>query len=146
MIINDALPFPVYGDMKFRGDCPIEDQEQISFLNKMRKEYPETWGKLVVHIKNEGLVKNGQFRAISKHKAMGLVAGAPDIVIPGAISFLCEMKRANRTKSSISKEQVEYLVTAQSLGAFVCVALGAQAAWDAFQDYLVRICNSQRPQ
>ena len=130
------LPFPVYGELKYRDVCPPEEQEQISFLNRLRKEYPDTWGRLAVHVKNEGLVRGGQFAAMSRHRAMGMVAGAPDIVIPGSPSFLCEMKRRDHTKSKLAQEQINYLTIAQELGAFVCVALGAQAAWDAFQDYL----------
>jgi Flp pilus assembly secretin CpaC len=127
---------PTYGNPKFRGKCPIEDIEQISFLNKLRKEHPDTWGALAVHIRNEGLVRGGQFSAVIKHKAMGQVAGASDIVIPGSPAFVCEMKRQNPQLSKWQDGQKEYLERAADMGAFACVALGAAAAWDAFEDYL----------
>lgn len=133
-IIN--LPIPIYGDMKWRGKCPKEDMEQISFMNRLRKEHPNTYGRLAVHIKNEGRVTKGQFSAMTRHHAMGLVAGAPDIVIPGRQTLLIEMKRQDRTKSDIAQEQIDYLTTAHGLGAFACVALGAEAAWQAFGDWL----------
>ena len=133
------LPFRVYGELKYRGECDVEDIEQISFLNRLRKTYPDTYGRIAVHVKNEGLVRGGQFSAMSRHRAMGLVAGAPDIVIPGSPTCLIEMKRRDHTKSKLAQEQIDYLTAAQELGAFVCVALGAQAAWDAFQDYLKEV-------
>jgi hypothetical protein len=130
------LPFPVYGDLSFRGKCPLESQEQVSFFNKIRHVHPETWGKIAVHVKNEGLVRGGQFSAMQKHRAMGMVPGAPDIFIPGGQTLLIEMKRQDHTKSKLATEQIEYLAMAQDAGAFVCVALGAHAAWMAFEDWL----------
>lgn len=76
--------------------------------------------------------------ATAKHKAEGMVSGASDIIIPGSPSFVCEMKRRDHTKSSLAPEQVEYLRAAKKTGAFVCIALGCDAAWGAFGEYLER--------
>lgn len=123
------LPVPHYGGT-FKGACPLEAIEQISFFNKIRADYPETWGLLAVHIRNED--KLGTAQAMKRHKLEGLTTGASDIQIPGRPSFVCEMKRADPAKSSLSQEQSDYLVAAQSAGAYACIAFGALAAWDAF--------------
>jgi len=126
----------VYGDLAFRGACPKEDVEQASFFGRIRREYPETWGVLALHPRNEGLLVGGQFHAIRKHRAEGMTAGAPDIVIPGSPAFLCELKRQDHTKSAWQEGQQAYLAAAMAAGAFACVALGAAAAWSALAEWI----------
>lgn len=123
---------PLYGNPDFRGKCPKEDQEQVSAINRIRQLHPDTFGPLVFHPRNEQQLKGGQFIAMIKHKAEGLTPGVPDLCIPGNPSLLIEIKRCDRTLSSISDEQIEYLETAQKMGAWVAVALGAVAAIEAF--------------
>lgn len=127
---------PLYGDPSYRGKCPPEAAEQASFFSRLRREYPTRWGLIALHPRNEGLLDKGQFSAIIKHKAEGMTAGAADIIIPAARSFVCEMKRVNPTLSKWQDGQVEYLEAAQKAGAFACVALGAVAAWVAFTFWL----------
>ena len=126
---------PVYGDVKFRGVCPGETLEQVTFFARLRRKYPETWGAIAVHIRNEG--KRHHFQA-AKEKSEGLVAGAPDIIIPARRTFVCELKRQDHTQSTIGKDQLVYLRAAQATGAFVCIALGADAAMEAFDELLGR--------
>lgn len=126
---------PVYGDTSFRGKCHTEDVEQMSFFNQLRRVYPNTFGVIAVHPRNEGLLVKGQFSSIAKHKAEGMTKGASDVLIPGSPSFVCEIKRQNHMLSKFQDGQIEYLETCQKLGAFVCVALGAKAAWIAFEEY-----------
>lgn len=130
------LSFPVYGDVTFRGVCHREEVEQASFFSRLRREHPESWGILAIHPRNEGLLTGGQFHAIRKHKAEGMSPGAADVVIPGAPSFVCEMKRQNHTLSTWQPGQIDYLEAAAKAGAFACVALGAEAAWGAFEEWL----------
>lgn len=61
--------------------------------------------------------------------------GATDIVIPGRPAFVCELKRRDHTKSVIADAQLDYMRAAQAAGAYVCIALGVDAAWEAFQDW-----------
>jgi hypothetical protein len=131
----DNLPFPVFGDTSFRGKCPLEGTEQASFFSRLRREYPDTWGLLALHPRNEQLLSNGQFSTVLKHKAEGMTAGAADIVIPAARSFVCEMKRLDHTQSKWQDKQQEYLTAAQACGTFACVALGAVGAWKAFETW-----------
>ena len=136
MKIPDWLP--CYGDTKYRGDCPKESAEQITFFNRLRTEYPDTYGKIAVHPRNEQQLRGGQFRALARQKAEGQTTGASDIIIPGSLAFVCELKRRDHTKSKWQDGQQEYLAAAQQCGAFVCVALGADGAWQAFNEWRIR--------
>lgn len=127
---------PVYGDQSFRGKCPTENVEQASFFNRLRREYPTSWGLIALHPRNEGLKEKGQFSAVLKHKAEGMTPGAADIIIPASPSFVCEMKRQDHTQSHWQDDQIEYLQAAAAAGAFACVALGAVGAWEALEDWL----------
>ncbi len=132
----DNCPVPVFGDIAFRGNCPKEEVEQSSFFSMIRRTYPDTWGAIAIHPRNEGLKVGGQFSAIIKHRAEGMTPGAADIIIPGRKSFVCELKRRDHTKSKWQDGQIEYLKAAQDCGAYACVALGAVAAWEAFEGWV----------
>jgi hypothetical protein len=119
----------VFGDTDYRGKCPLESAEQATFFNRIRALYPDSYGLTATHIKNEGKRTHNQ---ISSDKAQGMATGAPDIIIPGGTTFICELKRRDHTKSKISDEQVKYLLTSQQCGAYVCIALGVDAAIEAF--------------
>lgn len=127
---------PLFGDPDFRGKCPLEHVEQASFFSKLRRTYPDTYGIIALHPRNEAQLKNGQFSSVLQHKAEGLAVGAADIVIPATQSFVVEMKRCDHTQSSWQPGQREYLEAARNAGCFIGVALGAVAAWEAFQAWL----------
>lgn len=132
----DGLKFPVYGDTSFRGKCPTEVMEQVTFFGRLREYYPDTWGRLGLHPRNEGLKLKGQFASVSLHKAEGMTPGAADIIIPGRMTFVCELKRRDHTQSAWQEGQIEYLTAAHLCGAFACVALGCNAAWEALEVWL----------
>lgn len=119
----------VYGDIKFRGDCPSETAEAVTFFAKLRREYPDSYGLIATHIRNEG---KRTFQQTIRQQSEGMTKGAPDIIIPGCPAFICELKRQDHTKSKFQDGQLEYLEAAQNAGAFVCVALGYKAAYEAF--------------
>jgi len=137
MRLNDIMDagVPVYGDTSFRGKCPPEHVEQATFFSMLRRERPATWGRLALHPRNEQQLRGGQHRALIRHKAEGMTPGASDIIIPARVAFVCEMKRADHTKSKWQDGQREYLAEANNAGAFACVALGAEAAWVALLDW-----------
>lgn len=122
---------PVYGDASFRGECPSENLEQVTFFARIRRKYPDTWGVLAIHPRNEG---ERSFRQAAHQSAEGMTAGASDIVVPGSPSFVCELKRRDHTKSKITDEQIKYLRAAKAMGAFACIALGVDAAEQAFAE------------
>lgn len=129
------IRFPVYGDITFRGDCPVEEIEQATFFNWVRQNYPNSYGLIALHPRNEQQLRGGQYTALVKQKAEGMTKGAADIIIPGAPTFVCEMKRRDHTKSRWEKDQINYLSAAYDAGCFVCVALGWEAAHKAFMDW-----------
>lgn len=124
----------VYGDTTYRGDCPPESAEQITFFSRLRKEYPDTWGKMALHPKNEEKRKGKQFQQLARDKALGMSPGASDVVIP--LGFAAELKRKDHTKSKWQPGQVDYLKAVHDAGGFACVALGWEAAWEAFEEWL----------
>lgn len=131
---NIPKKIPIYGNMDYRNPyCPDEALEQASFFNQIRLNYPKSWGLIATSIQNESGKESG-FRTHLAKKA-GLIAGAPDVIIPGKRTFLCELKRRDRTKSRVGQKQIDYLLAAQAAGCFVCIALGADAAWEAFNKW-----------
>jgi hypothetical protein len=126
----------VFGDLTFRGKCPFESAEQMTFFNWIRRDYPDSWGALAFHPRNEGLKSKGQFSAVQRHAAEGMTPGVPDIIIPARMAFVCEMKRRDHTQSAFEPDQVQYLLAAHAAGAFACVALGVDAAREAFSEWL----------
>lgn len=135
-MIKPIPGIPIYGDLSYRDKkCPKESLEQITFVNRVRKEFPDTHGLTLFHAKNEGKLINGQFQEITKDKAMGMVKGCVDIHDHGNPSFCMELKRRDPTLSDISDEQIKYLLAAKNNGSFVCVALGCEAAWQAFNEW-----------
>lgn len=126
----------VYGDTTYRGNCPPESAEQITFFSWLRVQYPHTWGLVALHPRNEGKRRHQQ---TARYKAEGMTPGAADIIIPGRPTFVCEMKRRDHTKSSWQPAQITYLEQCQERGAFVCVALGWEAAKGAMDDWLATV-------
>lgn len=130
---------PVYGDQSYRGDCPTESNEQVTLFARMRKRWPDTIGRVAIHPRNEGKRTPGQ---VWHQKAEGMTDGASDVIIPGCPAFVLELKRRDHTTSTWQKGQVEYLKAAHDMGAFVCVALGADAAIEAIECYITKMTKS----
>lgn len=128
-----------FGNPDFRDKkCPKESAEQVTFFNQLRKKYPDSYGLIAVHIRNEGKKTPAQ---VEKEKAEGMTPGAPDILIPGNPSFICELKRQDRTLCELQEGQVPYMLAAKAQGAFVCIALGWRAAWEAFEQWRASTTN-----
>lgn len=123
----------IYGDIHFRDkNCRSEAAEQKEFFSRLKEHRPYFFA-VAIHPKNEGL---RDYKQAAQDAVLGaLNTGASDIIIPARIAFVCEMKRADHTQSSISKSQIRYLEAAQGLGSFSCVALGADAAWQALLEW-----------
>lgn len=130
----------VYGSTDFRGKCPKESIEQATFFNRLRREYPDSYGLLALHPKNEAKRQGRDFQRLSKDKALGLAVGASDIILPGAPAFVCELKRRDHTQSKWQEGQLAYLEAASEAGCFVCVALGCDGAWEGFGEWVSTQC------
>lgn len=128
------IDIPVFGDTEYRDKkCPTEALEQVTFFNRVRRDYPDTWGLIATHIRNEGKFSVQQR---TRQKAEGMTPGASDIIIPGNPTFVCELKRRDHTVCKWQDGQQTYLLTSQKMGAFACVALGADAAMEAFKKWI----------
>lgn len=123
---------PVFGDTTWRGKCPVESLEQMTFFSWMRRQHP-SWGALAIHPRNEG---QRTMQKVQREKAEGMTPGASDVIIPARMAFVCEIKRKDHTQSSWQDGQREYLRAAQAAGAFACVALGWEGAKGAFEAWL----------
>lgn len=122
---------PVYGHQAFRGLCATESQEQVAFFDYIRRVHPAI-AAAASHQRNEGKRSFAQARWQKKE---GLITGAADILIPARVAFVCELKRQDHTKSAWKDGQQKYLAASLKLGAFVCVALGWEAAVQALNEW-----------
>lgn len=132
MIFPDGIK--LYGEKDYRDKkCPVEDAELVTFINQLKKLYPDSFGRLVLHIPNEGKRKAHETANLKKKGALN--TGASDIILPGAPCFVMEMKRRDHTLSEWQPGQIEYLEASKAVGCFVCVCLGWEAAMMAFNDW-----------
>ena len=113
--------------------CPLEDVEQITFVNYLAKHYPHI-RDLMTHVKNEGKRTKGQ---ADKDKAMGMHKGVSDIIIIARVPFVAELKRNDPSKNSATAQQKQYLLSAHNAGAFACLCYGHEALIQAFEDWRV---------
>ena len=121
----------IYGNTEHRDGIRNENAQSQTFGNQVRKRYPDL---LIMHIKNEGKKTKAQ---ADFDRSRGMLTGASDFIILGNPTFCLEMKNTDHTQSTISKQQIEFLVNASEQGCFACVALGWEAALSAVEDWLI---------
>lgn len=115
-------------DSGFRGDCPSEDGEQMTFLAWLRFNYPQLF-LVTFHVKNEGqLAAKNKYAMASRDKKMGLVRGVNDIMIMSNPVICMEFKRKDKTKSSVSKDQLTWLQRMDEQGHRAVIVYGADEA------------------
>ena len=125
----------VVGQQDYRGECPPELAEQITFFQWLRMQHPSLH-RIAIHPRNEG--KRTYQQARRQRLEGALNTGASDIIIPASPAFVAEIKRRDHTQSRWEEGQLEYLEAAQNAGAFVCVVLGADAAIEALECYITQ--------
>lgn len=125
---------PVYGDLNYRDKKGNKNEacEQIDVVSWLKVNDPEMHS-LFIHPKNEG---NRTGNQVTFERKMGsLTTGASDAIIPTIVPFVGELKQQDHTNSSISKDQLNYLRTAQKHGAFACIMLGLEGFKLAYNDW-----------
>lgn len=127
---------PVYGQRN-KDETQPETWHQKQFFSFIRVAYPNSYGRVAFHAKNESRRNYGQ---VYFDKSQGLTKGVSDIIIPGNPTFVCELKKSNLTEKTITSskhwvEQLKYLETCRKLGAFVCLARGYKGAEQAFNEW-----------
>lgn len=122
----------IYWDDAAKGDCRHEVSEQIDAMAWLKEFYPDA-RKVTFHVPNESDSKP-QYRASLQQQ--GVTSGVSDIITLWGAGAVFEMKRAIRSKSSVSKEQSEFLANAVVQKKFAALCYGASAFKQAWVDYL----------
>lgn len=124
-------------DSGYRGDCRNERAEQIDSISWLAFNFPERF-PLIFHCP-------GETKASPQHMQMrakeGVKAGPPDIIDLGGIVGLFEMKRLDRTKSKLSKDQKTFLQAGDDTGHFAAIVYGFEQFKLAYADYLVFVAE-----
>ena len=124
-----------WDDAEQKGDCRHEVSEQIDAMAWLKEFYPEA-RRLTFHVPNESDSKP-QHRASLQQQ--GVTSGVSDIVTLWGYGGAFEMKRAIKSKSSVSKEQRDFLRLSHQQGKFSALCYGASAFKQAWLDYLKSI-------
>ena len=122
----------IYWDDEAKGDCRLEVSEQIDAMAWLKEFYPDA-RNVTFHVPNESDSKP-QHRASLQQQ--GVTSGVSDIVTLWGAGAVFEMKRAIKSKSSVSKEQREFLTNAVAQKKFAALCYGASAFKQAWLDYL----------
>jgi hypothetical protein len=125
-------------DSGYRGECSTEMVEQINVMGWLEKNHPDRW-PLIFHYPAETKAK-AQYMAI--RRKCGVKAGISDIIDFGEIRGAFELKRQDRTKSSVSKEQRAFLESVDVSGGFAAIVFGYSSFLLAYSDY-INYCSSQ---
>lgn len=125
-------------DSNYRGECPSEMVEQINSMGWLEKNHPDRW-LLIFHYPAEAKAKP-QYMAV--RRKLGVKSGIPDIIDFGKIRGAFELKRRDKTKSKVSKDQIEFLESVDASGGFAAIVYGFDQMMLAYSDYL-EYCSSQ---
>ncbi|MNO56548.1 VRR-NUC domain protein [compost metagenome] len=119
-------------DSGYRGDCRVETIEQIDCASWLQFNYPERW-PLIWHTPNESKATASYMQ---KRQKMGVKSGVSDIIDFGLVRGAFELKRLDKSKCKVSKEQREFLQAVADSGGFAAVVYGFQEFKRAYADYL----------
>ena len=122
---------PVFGDLPKATTNPAEDYVLSSLISRIRASYPDTYGLVAFHVKNESKRTQGQIKA---DKIKGLTKGVSDLIVIGNPTLCMEIKKDNSCR--FESGQLEFLQQAQKGGAFACLAIGYDGAKAAFEYWL----------
>lgn len=123
-------------DSKHRGDCDVEDVDQINFTAWFDYNFPH-YSRLYFHVVNENMMPvQGRVKA----KKKGLKAGVSDIFVlvkRGKYSgLIIELKRKDKRKSKLSSDQDEFLFETDEQGFYCAICYGFEEAKKCVQEYL----------
>ena len=121
-----------WDDAAQKGECRLEVSEQIDAMAWLKEFYHDA-RRLTFHVPNESDSKP-QHRASLQQQ--GVTSGVSDIITLWGYGAVFEMKRAIKSKSSVSKEQREFLANAVVQKKFAALCYGASAFKQAWLDYL----------
>lgn len=123
-------------DSGYRGNCPLEDTDLINLVAWFSHHYPHL-ESLLVHVPNESdMPVQGRVKA----KMKGVRSGVQDLILfkkQGDYSGLClELKRRDKAKSKISKNQNNYADEFSNEDFFCSFCYGLDEAKKCIKEYL----------
>lgn len=124
-------------DSGYRGECSSEMVEQINCMGWLEKHQPDRW-PLIFHYPAEAKAKP-QYMAV--RRKLGVKAGISDIIDFGEIRGAFELKRRDKTKSKVSKEQLAFLESVDASGGFAAICYSFEQFLLAYSDYLKYIAS-----
>lgn len=119
-------------DSGYRGDCRVETIEQIDCASWLQYNYPERW-TLIWHTPNE---TKATASYMQKRQKMGVKSGVSDIIDFGLVRGAFELKRLDKSKCKVSKDQREFLEAVDASGGFAAIVYGFEQFKLAYADYL----------
>jgi len=119
-------------DSGYRGDCRVETIEQIDCAGWLEFNHPERW-PLIWHTPNEARATASYMQ---KRQKMGVKSGVSDIIDFGLVRGAFELKRLDKSKCSVSKEQRVFLQAVDDSGGFAAIVYGFSEFKKAYADYL----------
>lgn len=119
-------------DSNYRGECRQEWLEQIDCMSWLQFNHPDRW-PLCFHVANE-IKASPQY--MQKRQKMGVKSGVSDIIDFGRIRGAFELKRLDKSKCKISKDQQEFLQAVDDSGGFAAIVYGFSEFKLAYADYL----------
>lgn len=119
-------------DSGYRGDCRVETIEQIDCASWLQYNYPERW-PLIWHTPNE---TKATASYMQKRQKMGVKSGVSDIIDFGLVRGAFELKRLDKSKCKVGKDQREFLEAVDASGGFAAIVYGFSEFKKAYADYL----------
>ena len=122
----------VFGDATYRGECPLEEAEQATFVSQFAKAFP--------HVRMFA-IPNGGFRhkaTAVKLQITGTSKGVPDLYIPAWKCWI-EMKRTKGGR--VSEEQKSWHEYLAGIGDTVLVTKG----WEEAMKQVREVSKSYEP-
>lgn len=126
-------------DSGYRGDCRVETIEQIDCASWLQYNHPDRW-PLCFHVPNE-IKASAQY--MQKRQKMGVKAGVSDIIDFGLVRGAFELKRLDKSKCKVSKEQRAFLQAVADSGGFAAIVYGFEQFKLAYSDYLAFVASKQ---
>jgi hypothetical protein len=126
-------------DSGYRGDCRQEWAEQIDAMGWLEFNHPERW-PLCFHVPNE-IKASPQY--MQKRQKMGVKPGVADIIDFGLVRGAFELKRLDKSKCKVSKDQREFLQATLDSGGFAAICYGVIEFRKAYADYLEFVASKQ---
>ncbi|MNG13500.1 hypothetical protein D3C84_971830 [compost metagenome] len=119
-------------DSNYRGECRQEWAEQIDCMGWLEFNHPDRW-PLIWHTPNE---TKATASYMQKRQKMGVKAGVGDIIDFGRIRGAFELKRLDKSKCKVSKDQRDFLQATDDSGGFAAIVYGYEQFKLAYADYL----------